>query len=329
MTHTQKREWKKKYKKSMHNYAKKLKKNENEPWVTARRREKAVWYARKHSPNKAAVKFGVTPRTIYRWLERYVKKGIEGLLPKSKRPKNPRKISDEIKRKVIVIRKIFGIGCEKIAIDIGISPTTVNNILKEAGLHNGKNKRKMVFKHFEREHSNTLWHLDFSELKDKLYLLLVIDDHSRFILGYKTMKTPNVEDVLNLLEKLFSRYGVPREIITDHGSQFYAVRGGVSTFDIYCLEREIKHILAGVRHPQTNGKVERKFRTVKEYLEGKYGLELKELDKDTILQGLEDFVEYHNYSRIHFTYQYWRFGDVKVRKKVYFIPYLRFVTHRV
>jgi len=51
------------------------------------------------------------------------------------------------------------------------------------------------------------------------------------------------------------------------------------------------------------------------------------LDKDTILQGLEDFVEYHNYSRIHFTYQYWRFGDVKVRKKICFIPYLRFVAY--
>ncbi len=42
-----------------------------------------------------------------------MKEGIEGLLPKSKRPKNPRKISDEIKRKVIEIRKRFRIGCEK------------------------------------------------------------------------------------------------------------------------------------------------------------------------------------------------------------------------
>jgi len=41
-----------------------------------------------------------------------------------------------------------------------------------------------------------------------------------------------------------------------------------------------------VRHPQTNGKVERKFRTVKEYLKEKYGIELKELDKDTILQKI-------------------------------------------
>ncbi len=169
------------------------------------------------------------------------------------------------------------------AIELGISPTTVNNILKEAGLNTGKKKRKIVFRHFERTHSNTLWQMDFSELKDELYLLLVIDDHSRFILGYKTMKTPNVNDTFELLEELIKRYGTPREILTDHGSQFYAVRGGVSTFDIFCIEREIEHILAGVRHPQTNGKVERKFRTVKEYLEEKYGMELKELDKDTIL----------------------------------------------
>lgn len=143
------------------------------------------------------------------------------------------------------------------------------------------------------------------------------------------MKTPNVNGTLELLEELIKIYGASVQILTDHGLQFYAVRGGVSTFDIFCLEREIEHILAGVRQPLTNGKVERNFRTIKEYLEEKYGMELKELGKDTLLQEIEDFAEYHNYSRIHFTYQYWRFGDVKVRKKVYFIPYLRFIIHRV
>jgi len=58
----------------------KLKKNGNEHWVTARKREKAVWYAEKQSLNKAAVKFGVSIITISRWLKKYMKEGIEGLL---------------------------------------------------------------------------------------------------------------------------------------------------------------------------------------------------------------------------------------------------------
>jgi len=46
-------------------------------------------------------------------------------------------------------------------------------------------------------------------------------------------------------------------------------------------------------------------------------MELKELDKDTILKEIEYFVEYHNYSHIHFPNQYWIFGEVIVKKKVY------------
>ena len=48
-------------------------------------------------------------------------------------------------------------------------------------------------------------------------------------------------------------------------------------------------------------RLKRKFRIVKEHLEEKYGRELKEIGKDTILEEIEDFVEYHNYSKIYFT----------------------------
>ena len=124
-----------------------------------------------------------------------------------------------------------------------------------------------------------------------LWLLLVIDDHSRFIVGYKLMRTPNVDDVIDTLEGCFSIYGKPKQILTDHGTQFYATRGGISTFTMFCIENWIQHILASVRHPQTLGKVERKMCLVKEYLE--------------------------------------KYGYISARRKVIFIPYLRYVTHRI
>ncbi len=60
-------------------------------------------------------------------------------------------------------------------------------------------------------------------LHDKLWLLLAVDDHSRFIVAFKLMKAPNVKDTIMTLNQAFQKYGVPREIITDHGTQFYAV----------------------------------------------------------------------------------------------------------
>jgi len=45
-------------------------------------------------------------------------------------------------------------------------------------------------------------------------------------------------------------------------------------------------------------------------------------------EKIGNWVVFHNYSRIHFTSQYYQFGEGIVRKKLWFIPYLRFVAHR-
>jgi len=50
-------------------------------------------------------------------------------------------------------------------------------------------------------------------------------------------------------------------ILTDHGSQFYSVRRGESSFDAYCEAKGINHILGGIGKPTTLGKIERWFRT--------------------------------------------------------------------
>jgi len=59
------------------------------------------------------------------------------------------------------------------------------------------------------------------------------------------------------------KYGKPRHVITDHGTQFYSVRGGTSSFDQYCHEMRIKHIMGGIAKPTTQGKIERFFHTLK------------------------------------------------------------------
>ena len=218
---------------------------------------------------------------------------------------------------MIELKNKYDYGAEKIVIVLGIAPATANKIMRKAKLTRVK-KRTKIIKHYERGHSNALWHIDYTMLHDKLWLLLAVDDHSRFIVAFKLMKAPNVKDTIMTLNQAFQKYGVPREIITDHGTQFYSVRGGVSTFDIFCLQNEIKHILARVRHPETNGKVERKMRDVKEFL-ARINYSSSTLSPAELKKELADWVEFHNYSRIHFAYHYYQFGDVKLRKKFYFI----------
>jgi len=325
MAHAQEGKWKKRYKKGERKRANREQKQDKISW---RKRVNAVRYALKHGMEEASDMFNVCIRTLYRWRKRYLDHGPKGLYNRTRRPKNPRKVSDEIVKQVISIRERYEIGCEKIAIDLGISPSTVHKILKKAGLNKVRKKKRVVIKHYERKHSNSLWQLDYSQIYDDLWILLIIDDHSRFLIGYKLMKTPNTEDTLDLLQESFGKYGVPKHLLTDHGSQFYSVRGGVSTFSMFCIENYIRHILARIRHPQTCGKIERKFGIIKEHML-RYGAFEKRMPNAIVDDIIRDYIQYHNYSRIHFTYQYWTFGDVKVKKKIYFIPFMRFATHRV
>lgn len=64
-------------------------------------------------------------------------------------------------------------------------------------------------------------------------------------------------------------YGKPAIILTDRGSQFYAVKcdeklKGLTAFEKHLIEHEIKQIIGRANHPQTNGKIKRLYRTIEE-----------------------------------------------------------------
>ncbi len=76
------------------------------------------------------------------------------------------------------------------------------------------------------------------------------------------IQTATVENTIHILKQAIEKYGCPREAPTDRGSQFYANEDelrekGMSQFEAYLAEQDIKHILCRVDHPQTNGKLER------------------------------------------------------------------------
>lgn len=316
--------WKSKYNKYLRKLLRKeIKRKDEENY---HRRVKAIRLLDKYPIEEVSEISDRSVRTIYRWKAIEKKDGLSGLREKNKCPHKIYRVSNETVEQVISLREEHNEGCEKIALNVGISSSTVHKILTKAGLISQK-KKKTRWRFFQRKHSNSLWQMDFSQLYEDLWILIVIDDHSRFIIGYKLMETPNVDDAIELLNHCFTRYGLPKQILTDHGSQFFSVRGGISTFDIFCIENYIKHILARIRHPETCGKVERKIGVIKEYLARK-GLSEKRLPNELIEKELDIYSEYHNYSRYHFTYERYTFSDIEVKKKVAFIPYLRFVCHR-
>ena len=100
------------------------------------------------------------------------------------------------------------------------------------------------------------------------------------------------------LEEAIKNHGKPASIMTDHGSQFYAnaseaKKKGASDFEKRLVGLGIHQILARVKHPQTNGKLER--------LHGEIQRKLPEFE--AILMRKSDpidlFMQWYNYDRPH------------------------------
>ena len=183
---------------------------------------------------------------------------------------------------------------------IHISNRTIHQILMNAGLaesHPKKSKRRKWIR-YEREHSNSLWHTDWKQLDDGRWFLAYEDDASRFVTGYGVFENPTAENALKVLDEAIRNRGKPAAVMTDHGSQFYAnekeaAKRGVSGFEKRLVELGIRQILAGVRHPQTNGKLERLHGEIQRKLPRFESIMMRTSDP------IDLFMKWYNYDRPH------------------------------
>jgi len=287
----------------------------------------AVKRARRSNANitELARVLGVTRQTIYNWIARFLEGGHAALKPQSKRPHKTHKTSQEVENYVLETRKITGYGCEKLGYAIQVASTTVYRILRRNDVIKPMKKKKRKWRFFQRKHANSLWQMDLKNLSGNWWSISILDDHSRFIVGFRILShVPTAGNVIELTEQSIAEYGKPREILTDHGAQFYANRGGISRFDVQCVKENIMHILAGVKKPTTIGKVERWHRT----LEDEFLPNLTWGDENSLNEQAEKYVWHYNYDRPHFAYETFTFAGMQKRRKVIFIPYMRFVNHR-
>jgi hypothetical protein len=96
----------------------------------------------------------------------------------------------------------------------------------------------------------------------------VLDDHSRFVVGLTPLLTLQTGPVRAALIRSFQRYGVPAAMLMDHGAPWWSTQGpaGLTRLGVFLLKQGIRLVFGAVRHPQTQGKVERFHRTLAERL---------------------------------------------------------------
>jgi hypothetical protein len=153
---------------------------------------------------------------------------------------------------------------------ICISHNCIHMYLKVAGLahEDPKKQKRLKWVRYERKHSLSAGHIDWHESGwSDLKVCVIIDDASRMILAGGEFMNINTENSKLVVDELVERYWwlcPMRELILDHGAEFGAHRihedgKWDSEFKRHLEKHGIKPILARVKHPQTNGKLERWF----------------------------------------------------------------------
>ena len=219
------------------------------------------------------------------------------LFPK-KPGRKPRLVSNEERNIILEAREehpISGaLALEKIldAQGIHIPHNRIHRILKEEGLavDEPSKQRRRKWIRYERRYSNSLWHADWFEEKHD-QIILFEDDASRFITGYGVFRNATAKNSIIVLDQAIQYYGIPRQLMTDHGVQFTSLPRETcgdprpNEFQRFLQRYNIRHIKARVKHPQSNGKVER------------VGQTLQKLWK--YYQCWDAAVSYYNFKRPH------------------------------
>ena len=121
-----------------------------------------------------------------------------------------------------------------------------------------KDIRKKKFKRYERRHSLTAVHIDWHYFKG-VWVFSVIDDASRKILALIESDKESTDNSILGME-LALKQGQIKQCISDHGSTFTSnFEDAKSRFREYLISKGIKPILCRIRHPRSNGKIEKWF----------------------------------------------------------------------
>jgi putative transposase len=123
---------------------------------------------------------------------------------------------------------------------------------------NIKDKRKKDWIRYERRHSLTAVHIDWHYLKGT-WIFGVEDDASRKLLALiESEKESTDNSIVGMDDAL--KHGPIKQCISDHGSTFTTnFIEGNSRFRDYLKSKDIKPILCKIKHPQSNGKIEKWF----------------------------------------------------------------------
>lgn len=252
---------------------------------------------------------GISRDTYYRYRRRYLADGLDGLVDRSKAPlRSPAQIEADLELEICRMRKDHPRwGARRIATELeraGVAPPAVSTIHQALRRNHlialQPPQRPKALKRFEREVSNDLWQIDATRVRlvsrRKVWVMDMIDDHSRYLLAAIAAEGPTGEAAWDCFELASSRYGLPRQVLSDNALSFTGRFHDVEVeFERSLAELGVELINSGPYHPETLGKLERFHKTLKQWLADEGPAE----DLAHLQELLDAFRHHYNRERPH------------------------------
>ncbi len=249
--------------------------------------------------------------TFYAWLKRYEAGGIDALEDRKPVPRSAWNKLPEEEQVAIVDLALEkpALSPREIAVTYTdekerfVSESTVYRLLKAQDLITSPAYILMEagdkFQH-PTTRVNEMWQTDFTYCKiigwGWYYLSTILDDYSRFILAWRLCTTMAASDVSDTLDDALDFTGLDQvqvkhkpRLLSDNGPSYIA-----SDLADYLDDKGMDHTRGRPYHPQTQGKIERWHRSLKNQIL----LENYYLPGD-LEQRIGEFVDYYNHERYH------------------------------
>ena len=268
-------------------------------------------YYRRVTENHLTLPSGKTmrynPKTLEKWEEYYRKMGMDGLMPRLRsdsgatRVLNESAISEIYRLKeqfprinaTLIYNKLIEDGfinqCE-------VSLSSVQRFIKHNDLKSAVNPNQKDRKAFEEPYPGGMYQADtsytcFINENGKLrrtYLIQIVDDHSRLIVGSRFFYNDNAFNFQLVLKEAISRYGLCNKLYLDNGSTY-----ANDQLTLICGSLGIVKLHTPVRDGASKAKVERSFRTLKDtWLHGFDSSTVSSLEE--LNRALSDYVRKRN-----------------------------------
>lgn len=259
---------------------------------------------------KILKEIGITLSKYYEWKKKY---GI----PNSNNSNSPKEhwITEEEERLIVeYAKKHTGEGYRRLRymmIDDNVAFVSESSVYRVLCLYNllnkwnndSKTRKGEGFEQPKKVHEH--WHIDIKYVNFHgafLFLICIIDGFSRYIINHGLRRSMQEYDVELVLQQALEKYpdAKPR-IISDNGTQFVS-----RDFKQFLSFANLTHVRTSVAYPQSNGKIERFNKTIKNECLTKESF----IDFDDATKQISSYINFYNTKRLHSAISYLTPEDV-------------------